>query len=236
MSKMILIATSLITCLGTCAGLYKAMLADDRGTNTVTRFVRDAATYTRYKWGLRIGLVELGVFAIWGLTKGTVVPAIFPLCVIGFSAFLMHRNTYDKQRVMDSRSVVKDTLQTTGQVAEGAAQVAGYAAAMYTTKGNSAAAEAASNASKQIGKAAGGVVTQMADRMDDVESTPIQIDPVDADMIIAAADRMGISTEGKSIEQISDKIVKFAPTAAIAALPEDLSNVEKAKRIVANDV
>ena len=98
--------------------------------------------------------------------------------------------------------------------------------------GNLAAAQAA----KAVGDSAGGVMRQASAAMTDVEATPITISPIDAEALVAAATRMGIDTDGKSIEQISDKIVKFAPPAAMAALPEDLSNVEKAKRIASNDL
>lgn len=208
--------------------LFNAAMSDRRGTNAVTRFVRNVGSYGRYRVCLLYGVVQFAVFLLLGLACGSIVPIIFPLLILGLTGFLMYKSNTNQQRVKDARYVTKQSMDVAGQVAGDAA----YIGTAVATGGNLAAAQAA----KSVGDSAGGVMRQASAAMTDVEATPITVSPIDAESLVAAATRMGIDTEGKSIEQISDKIVKFAPPAAIAALPEDLDNVEKAKRIASNDL
>lgn len=208
--------------------LFNAAMSDKRGTNAVTRFVRNVGAYGKYRVCLLSGALQLVVFLLFSLLCGSIVPVIFPVIILGLTGYLMYKSNTNQQRVKDARYVTKQSLDVGGQVAGEAA----YIGTAVATGGNLAAAQAA----KAVGDQAGGVMRQASSAMTDVEATPITVSPIDTEALIEAATRMGIDTDGKSIEQISDKIVKFAPPAAIAALPEDLDNVEKAKRIASNDL
>lgn len=219
---------SIIGAVFTGFKLFKATMSDTRGTNAVTRFVRNVGAYGRYKACLLSSVIQVVLFLLIGLACHNFIVVICPAIMVVLTMLLMYKSSHSKRRVKDARYVTKQSLDVGGQVAGDAA----YVGTAIATHGNLAAAKA----TKAIGDSAGGVMRQASAAMTDVEATPITVSPIDAEALVAAANRMGINTEGKTIEQISDKIVKFAPTAAIAALPEDLSNVEKAKRIVANDV
>lgn len=208
--------------------LFNAAMSDKRGTNAVTRFVRNVGAYGRYRICLLSGVIQFVIFLLLGIACGSIAPIICPVIMLGLTGFLMYKSNHNQQRVKDARYVTKQSMDVAGQVAGDAA----YIGTAVATGGNIAAAQAA----KAVGDSAGGVMRQASSAMTDVEATPITVSPIDAEALVAAATRMGIDTEGKSIEQISDKIIKFAPPAAMAALPDDLSNVEKAKRIASNDL
>lgn len=208
--------------------LFNAAMSDQRGTNAVTRFVRNVGSYGKYRVCLLTGSIQLVVFLLLGMLSGSIAPIICPVLMLGLTGFLMYKSNHNQQRVKDARYVTKQSMDVVGQVAGDAA----YIGTAVATGGNLAAAQAA----KAVGDSAGGVMRQASAAMTDVEATPITVSSIDAEALVAAATRMGIDTDGKSIEQISDKIVKFAPPAAMAALPDDLSNVEKAKRIASNDL
>ena len=210
-----------------------------RGTNCVTRFVRDGASNTVYTMTIALCGAATILFLIIGAMAGCTwvcIPTIIP---IGFSFYLKLQSNKSQQRVKDARVVTK----TTGKVV--AATGTAVAATACAATGVGAVATAgivagAAGASRVVGKS--------VDTMTDVDGPDISkedfkelnafvskfsgIDIEHPEEFIEAATRAGINTEGRDLREVAANVIQFAPKAALEELPEDLSVEEKAMRIM----
>lgn len=197
--------------------LANAYLSSRRGTNVVTRFVREGLSYNTYSKVRFSGIGATALFFLLGSIFNAPYAA-FPTAIpVALSFVLANKQNKSEQRVQDARAITKTSLEVTGQVAGTVGTVAG------TAVGNPMLGKA-------IGNATGQIASQAASNMSDVSSAGITI--CNQQEFLAIAERAGIAINGRSAEQVCADVIKFAPTTALAALPDNMSAEEKAKRIM----
>lgn len=236
---MILLIFNAILALVMIIGLFNAKISGERGTNTVTRFVRDSASYGKFGRIVMYACIASIATVLIGLIFHCWWACIPTLCVVPVGIAFKIMSNRSTQRVEDSRTVTKVTTKAVSSaaapVAVGAGLIAGAPVAGTLIAGAGI---------HYLGHAAG----KAADEMTDVNvhtctegcvrdsihavSDWVNTIAVEMDEVRAAAIRMGISVEGKTDEEVTDKIVQFAPKAVLDQLPEDMPNDKKAMCIV----
>lgn len=197
--------------------LAGAFLSSKRGTNVFTRFVREGFSYKTYSSVRLFGIGATALFFLIGaIFKAPYVafPTVIPVVL---SFVLANKQNNSAQRIEDARVMTKTSLEVTGQVAGTVGTVAG------TAMGNPALGKA-------IGNATGQIADKAASNMTDVQSAGIKI--CNQEEFLATAERAGIAINGRTAEQVCADVIKFAPTTALAALPDNMPAEEKAKRIM----
>ena len=235
----------LFVCNIVLAGIFGIKLLNtktgdaSRGTNCVTRFVRDVASNTVYTQTITLCGVATILFLIIGAIAGcpwVCIPTIIP---IGFSFYLKLQSNKSQQRVKDARVVTK----TTGKVVAATGTAVAATACAATGVGAVATAGIVAGAA-----GASRVVDKSVNTMTDVDGPDISkedfkelntfaskftgIDIEHPEEFIEAATRAGINTEGRDLREVAANVIQFAPKAALEELPEDLSVEEKAMRIM----
>jgi len=226
--------------------LMKTKVSRERGTNTFTRFVRDGVGQAKTNQVIMIGGgTSLIVLLIGAFTKSwyACIPTIG---VVVFAFVQQFQSNRSKQRVKDARVVTK----TTGKVAAATGTAAVAVGATVATGGIASGGMAAVATIGATAAAAGAtrVIDKSMDQMTDVEGPNISkddfkelnafaskfanIDIEHPEEFIEAARRAGIETNGKDLSEVAENVIKFAPPAALAALPDNITDEEKAMRIM----
>lgn len=221
--------------------LTKTKTADaSRGTNCVTRFMRDVGANRTYTQCITVcGGTTILMFII-GTFKGCFWVCLPTLIPIGVSVYFKVMSNRNAQRVKDARVVTKGT----GKVIAATGDAAATTTAFVGSGGNLAAAKAA----HVVASSACKVLDKAMDQMDDVESIDVKqsdftelngytknitgIDIEHPEEFIEAATRAGISTEGKDLREVAYRVIECAPTTALEQLPDNMSTEEKAMRIM----
>lgn len=199
----------------------------NRGTNAVTRFIRDNANV-----GIQGHmLLMMGVVSVVALLLGSIFKIPYAcLPTVGaavLSLVLTKKSNDNKQRVEDARYVTKGSCEVVGQVGEEAGMVVGTA--VGTAVGNPLLGKTIGQA---VGQVSASVASTAANNMTDVESSGIIID---VDSLMQLAEQAGIPTAGKTPEQVCDNVIAFAPQAVLDRLPDNLSKEDKAKYIMSGN-
>ena len=203
------------------------MRGANRGTNAVTRFMRDNANVNIKGYMLLImGAVSVVALLLGGIFK---MPyACLPTVGAAVLSLVLTKKSNDnKQRVEDARYVTKGSCEVVGQVGEEAGVVVGTA--VGTAVGNPLLGKTIGQA---VGQVSASVASTAANNMTDVESSGIIID---VDSLMQLAEQAGIPTAGKTPEQVCDNVIAFAPQAVLDRLPDNLSKEDKAKYIMAGN-
>ena len=227
--------------------LMKAKTADaERGTNCVTRFMRDVSANAKYSQVMMICGGATLLFLVIGAIAGCPWVCLPTLVPIGVSFYLKLQSNKSVQRVKDARVVTK----TTGKVVAATGTAAVAVGATVATGGIAAGGMAAAATIGATAAAAGAsrVLDKSMDQMTDVEGPNISkddfkefnafasklsgIDIEHPEEFIEAANRAGIETNGRDLREVAANVIQFAPTAALEELPDNLSIEEKAMRIM----
>lgn len=236
-----LIIGEFIWTLVSIIGLTNATLRSKRGTNVVTRFFRDGLLSAKLRKVTISGTIVLAVcvgigFSVagfWGLLF-----AIPPLAVIILGFVILHKSTKSEQRIKDARVVTKASLDVGAQTGTAVGIAAGTA--IGTVAG-------CPQLGTQMGKAVGDVVSAGAANASanmQVEGAA-HIDMTSANESIVAignipnqklfleqARKTGIQTEGRTIEQIVNDVIMYAPQSRKANIPEGASKADIAMDIL----
>lgn len=245
-----LLALNTILALGLTVYLLQCKSINDRGTNTVTRFVRDVSANSGYNTILMISVSLTAGTLLLGTIFKCAYACIPSLLVIILSFILKSKSTKNKQRVEDSRVMTKASGKTIKSAGVGIVGVIAGAAILiwgFPVLAVGAVAAAVLGIIRVIGKA--------ANSMQDVDCPDIKeedfeefnkvgekiakrvgINIKDPDKFIAAAERAGISCEGKDLSSIAERVIKNAPTAMLKELPDDMSTEDKAMAIMSGTV
>ena len=246
---MLLFVLNTILALGLTVYLLQCKSINDRGTNTVTRFVRDVSANSGYNTILMISVSLTAGTLLLGAIFKCAYACIPSLLVIILSFILKSKSTKNKQRVEDSRVMTKASGKTVKAAGVGVAGVAAGAAvaAGAPVVAAGAAAAAAIGATKVIGKAANSMKDvdcpdikeedfEEFNKVGEEIAKRVGINIKDPDKFIAAAERAGISCEGKDLSAIAERVIKNAPTAMLKELPDDMSTEDKAMAIMSGTV
>lgn len=222
---------------------YKTI--NDRGTNAVTRFVRDVSANAGYDMVIAIGLSVTCGCLFLGLLFKAVYACIPSVLVVVLGFVLKFKSTKNKQRVEDSRVVTK----AGGKVVAATGTAAVAVGATVATGGLAAPAAAAIVAgSTAAAKGVTNVIDKSMDQMTDVNGPDIKredfkelnafaekfsgISIEHPEEFIEAANRAGIETNGRDLREVASNVIQFAPPAMLAELPEEMSVEEKAMRVM----
>lgn len=227
--------------------VFMSMTANDagnRGTNAVTKFVRDARNSGMQT---RVGAACLGatvLFLLVGSIFGAWYACIPSLLGLILTFVFKSRSTKSKERVTNARVVTKGAGEVVGSSSQAIGAAAGAAA---TAVGGAGAGKVAQmvgeNAAKGFGAATASMdvpeykadmtvvndksLAEAAERYKNTEPNSVNIH--------AAAKSLGLNTDGLSDDEIADKVVGFLPSASMAELPDDLTNAQKVS-IIYSDV
>lgn len=213
-----------VALIGVTVLLGADMRGANRGTNAVTRFIRDNANVNiQGHMLLLMGVVSVVALLLGGIFK---MPyACLPTVGVAVLSLVLTKKSNDSERrVKDARYVTKGTCEVVGQVGEGVGTVAGTA--VGTAVGNPMIGKTIGQAVGQISES---VATSASNNMIDVESSGIVLD---VDSLMQLAEQAGIPTAGKTPEQVCDNVIAFAPQAVLDRLPDNLSKEDKAKYIM----
>lgn len=235
----VLFILNLVPSLVIAVMLVMAYFNNIRGTNTVTRFVRDVSSNAIYNIYIMYAVAVTTISILIGLVFSCVYTCIPSVLVIGLAFYFKYLSTRNKQRVEDSRVVTK----TSGKVV--AATGAAVAATACAATGVGVVASAGIVAAA---KGASRVVDKSMDQMNDVKSPEITkedfqelnnfaskysgIDFKNPEKFIESASRAGIPTDGKDLASVAEKVIQNAPKAMLSALPENMSIEDKAMAIM----
>lgn len=227
--------------------LMQAKTADaSRGTNCVTRFMRDVGANTVYTRCVIICGGTTIVMFIIGMIAGCFWVCLPTLIPIGISVYFKVMSNRNAQRVKDARVVTK----TTGKVAAVTGTAVAAAGLTVATGGIAAGGMAAAATVGGTAAAAGAsrVLDKAMDQMDDVEGPNITsedfkelnafaskfsgIDIEHPEEFLATCQSVGIPTEGRDLGEIAYRVIECAPAAALEQLPENMRIEEKAMRIM----
>lgn len=230
---MILFVLDLMVALPCILLLLNAKASTSRGTNTVTRFVRDVSSYRKYS---NVGRLTIGI-SVMMLVLGTLFKSWYAciptaLCA-GLTYYLKMKSNTSEQRATDARNVTKGTMQVAGESGDVLGSAAGIA--ISAVSGGTVPPMVAINAGKTIGGSAGKGLLKAADSMTDCTADLQGCGIKDVEAFKLAASRAGISTEGKDVIEVAENVVKFAPTTALKALPDNMSTEDKAVRILGGE-
>lgn len=187
--------------------LLKANLVNKRGTNAVTRFIRDTGANFVYSRVMTLGIISgLGCCILGAIFKAPYA-GIPTLLIAAASYALSHKSANNKQRIKDARTVTKGSLKVVGQSSE----VAAVAATAYFSGGNPAAMKLA----KTAGSAIGSISDSCADSMDDVTVPDLSVqevlNEVNPEDLIAFARKSGLQVEGRELSGIASDVVTYMP-------------------------
>lgn len=223
--------------------LMKAKVSSDRGTNAVTRFVRDSSASGMYRIVVILGVPSTLSCFVVGQIFGCPYACLPTLSIVVLSFVMQFQSNKSEQRVKDARVVTK----TTGKVvaATGASAVA--LGCVATGVGAPAAAAIVAGTSGVMN-----VVDKSMDQMTDVQGPDITkedfaafngvagkisgINISNPEAFIEAANRAGIDTAGKDLGEVASNVVKFAPKAMLDEMPDGLSVEEQAMRVMGGNV
>ncbi len=193
--------------------LATARLAENRGTNVVTKFVRTTVSNLSYKLVVTGSTLCTVMFflvsVLFRVNKLFCIPCLLTTVA---ALVLMSRNNKHVERVKSTRAVTKGTLETVGDTGE----VIGTAIGTATGKPLAGAV---------IGDQIGEIADQAADNMEDVDS---QISLQTKEKFYKACSRAGIPTEDREFCDVVQDVLTYAPRAMTEVLPADMSDSEKA--------
>lgn len=213
---------------------FNASLYSQRAMSTGGKYIRDGLSYRKHKRYLMFcGVLGFCMF-LYDKVAIHIFIAIGFLLVAVWNAILMKKSTESSERKYNAATTQKYITNMTGQVIHRSADPVTTVAVTAAT-GNPIIGIAAGDAAGEVGKSVGSTMVQISDTMDGAD-VAITVPPIDKDVILRAAMSMGIPTDNRSLEDISTQIVKYAPPAVIAELPESLTVDEKAMCIVTNAV
>lgn len=185
-----------------------------RGTNVVTRFVRNGMASSKMQRNMISAFVAILVMAIgifllhnfWYLFG-----LLVPIAAIVLQFVFMYKDTHhNKQRVKDSRVMTKASLDATAQ----AATVAGAAI-------GSAVPGIGTMAGQAIGSAVSGVAANASQNMQVEGAVQVNMAPVlDSATFLLQAKGIGIPTDGRSIQDVAAEVIKYADPRQLARIDQ----------------
>lgn len=217
--KIFLLLMDVIIAFALTIKLLNADNSRNRGTNKVTRFVRDGAANHRYSKVQGAGVAATIIFTLFGFLAHCLwvgLPTLIPVVV----ALLMKRaSTKSAQRVKDARSITKGALEVSGSAST--AVGVGVGAAVGGALGGAGGVILGSTAGASVGAAAGMTQLAAAQQMTDVDGFVPNTEElsqtleegartatlaIDYDAFMKKAIDLGVASEGDSIETAAEKV------------------------------
>lgn len=200
-----------------------------RGTNVVTRFVRDVSSNAIYRRNNIVAIAVAGGLLVLGLLFKSWWTAIFQVIPIVVSFVLQCKSNDDTERVEDSRVVTKAAGKTAAAVAVPIAVASGVGApAAMVIAGAAKAVDVSMDSMKDVDAPA--IHEPIAQAVQGVTSFK------NPQVFLESAQRAGIDVSSNDLAQIAMKVIQNAPKAMLAELPENMPIEDKAMAVMSGTV
>lgn len=214
----------------------------ERGTNVVTKFVRDTGANVTYSTISAISLLVTIVSLVLSLMTKYKFIACLPTAVVCIMCFIFKaQSNKSVARVQSVRQVTKNSLEVGAAAGSTAGKAVGTV--VGARLGGTAGAKTGSEVGGAVGNALGSVGKRCADAMTDCESMNIgkeefkQVETfTNPELFMQKAKALGMVNEGDDIVTVAERIMSYAPPAALQALPVDATLEDKAMLLLEGKV
>ena len=214
----------------------------ERGTNVVTKFVRDTGANVTYSTISAISLLVTIVSLVLSLMTKYKFVACLPTAVVCIMCFIFKaQSNKSVARVQSVRQVTKNSLE----VGAAAGSTAGKAVGTVIGRkvGGVAGATIGYEAGGVVGDTLGGFSRKCADAMTDCESMNIGKEEfkqfetfTNPELFMQKAKALGMVNEGDDVVTVAERVMSYAPPAALQALPDNASLEDKAMLLLEGKV
>lgn len=222
----------------------------DRGTNAVTKFVRDVGANATYNMVAYVSMLATVVCLVLSLLTKFKFIACLPTALVCVLCFvLMHQSNKNAQRVRSARVVTKGTLEVGAQAGGAIGQVAGGAVGF--AQGGVVGAKAGMKAGRAIGDSIGNIGGKAAAQMTDVESLGVTKEDVkgiedlsaqiseqfeNPELFMKKAQALGMVHDGDNVIDVASRVIEYAPQAALEQLPQNATLEKQATLLLEGKV
>lgn len=214
----------------------------ERGTNVVTKFVRDTGANVTYSTISAISLLVTIVSLVLSLMTKYKFIACLPTAVVCIMCFIFKaQSNKSVARVQSVRQVTKNSLEVGAAAGSTAGKAVGTV--VGARLGGTAGAKIGSEVGGAVGNALGSVGKRCADAMTDCESMNIgkeefkQVETfTNPELFMQKAKALGMVNEGDDVVTVAERIMSYAPPASLKALPVDATLEDKAMLLLEGKV
>lgn len=214
----------------------------ERGTNVVTKFVRDTGANVTYSTTSAISLLVTIVSLVLSLMTKYKFIACLPTAVVCIMCFIFKaQSNKSVARVQSVRQVTKNSLEIGAATGSKAGKAVGTVVGKRL--GGVKGAIVGSEVGGTVGDALGSVGKRCADTMTDCESMNIgkeefkQVETfTNPELFMQKAKALGMVNEGDDVVTVAERIMSYAPSAALKALPVDATLEDKAMLLLEGKV
>lgn len=214
----------------------------ERGTNVVTKFVRDTGANVTYSTISAISLLVTIVSLVLSLMTKYKFIACLPTAVVCIMCFIFKaQSNKSVARVQSARQVTKNSLEIGAATGSKAGKAVGTV--VGGKLGGAKGAMVGYEVGGTVGDALGSVGKRCADAMTDCESMNIgkeefkQVETfTNPELFMQKAKALGMVNEGDDVVTVAERVMSYAPPAALQALPNNASLEEKAMLLLEGKV
>lgn len=214
----------------------------ERGTNVVTKFVRDTGANVTYSTISAISLLVTIVSLVLSLMTKYKFIACLPTAVVCIMCFILKaQSNKSVARVQSARQVTKNSLEIGAATGSKAGKAVGTVVGKKL--GGVKGAIVGSEVGGTVGDALGSVGKRCADAMTDCESINIgkeefkQVETfTNPELFMQKAKALGMVNEGDDVVTVAERVMSYAPSAALQALPDNATLEEKAMLLLEGKV
>ena len=214
----------------------------ERGTNVVTKFVRDTGANVTYSTVSAISLLVTIVSLVLSLMTKYKFIACLPTAVVCIMCFIFKaQSNKSVARVQSVRQVTKNSLEIGAATGSKAGKAVGTVVGKRL--GGVKGAMVGSEVGGAVGDALGSVGKRCADAMTDCESMNIgkeefkQVETfTNPELFMQKAKALGMVNEGDDVVTVAERVMSYAPPAALQALPDNASLEDKAMLLLEGKV
>lgn len=214
----------------------------ERGTNVVTKFVRDTGANVTYSTISAISLLVTIVSLVLSLMTKYKFIACLPTAVVCIMCFIFKsQSNKSVARVQSVRQVTKNSLEVGAAAGSTAGKAVGTV--VGARLGGTAGAKIGSEVGGAVGNALGSVGKRCADAMTDCESMNIgkeefkQVETfTNPELFMQKAKALGMVNEGDDVVTVAERVMSYAPPAALQSLPDNATLEDKAMLLLEGKV
>ena len=214
----------------------------ERGTNVVTKFVRDTGANVTYSTISAISLLVTIVSLVISLLTKYKFIACLPTAIVCIMCFIFKaQSNKSVARVQSVRQVTKNSLEVGAAAGSTAGKAVGTV--VGARLGGTAGAKIGSEVGGAVGNTLGSVGKRCADAMTDCESMNIgkeefkQVETfTNPELFMQKAKALGMVNEGDDVVTVAERIMSYAPSAALQTLPENATLEDKAMLLLEGKV
>ena len=214
----------------------------ERGTNVVTKFVRDTGANVTYSTISEISLLVTIVSLVLSLMTKYKFIACLPTAVVCIMCFIFKaQSNKSVARVQSVRQVTKNSLEVGAAVGSTAGKAVGTV--VGARLGGTAGAKVGCEIGGAVGDTLGSVGKRCAGAMTDCESMNIgkedfkQIETfTNPELFMQKAKALGMVNEGDDVVTVAERIMSYAPPVALKELPVDATIEDKAMLLLEGKV